>query len=248
MPRPSHAESARTLVEHHDQASLSTLGRASGAPYTSIVEYTPLANGDALLFVSDLADHTKNLDDDERASMLVAEDLGAPQPLTRGRTSLVGHATECDENRRDELAQTYLDTHPHAELYIDFDDFGFYRFSPERIRYIGGFGHMGWVEAPEYRDAEPDPVWPAADDIADHMNDDHPDALLEIARGPGALDWAERARLVAIDRYGFEIEAEGEADGTSRNDEIRLPFDDPLDDARSARTAFIAILDRIRRD
>ena len=40
-----------------------------------------------------------------------------------------------------------------ARGYIHFPDFHFYRLHVERVRYIAGFGQMGWIKGEAYRDA-----------------------------------------------------------------------------------------------
>ena len=246
MTALSHAESARTLVTHHTQGVLSTLDRRSGAPYGSVSEYAPLENGDALLFVSDLADHTKNIDEDPRASLLVADGLGDDQALADERVTLVGAVEPIADDATEAMRERYLEAHPHAETYIDFDDFAFYRLVPERLRYIGGFGRMSWVELGAYRDAEPDPTRPAAPGIIEHMNDDHPDSLVDMARGLADFDWAENAVMTEVDRYGFEMIVEGEVDGGPHEESTRIAFEEVLDEASEAREAMIVLVEEAR--
>ena len=46
------------------------------------------------------------------------------------------------------------------------------------IYYVGGFGVMGWVSAPEYDHSQPDPLADSTAEIIQHMNTDHKDALV----------------------------------------------------------------------
>lgn len=243
MERPPHPEAARTLVADQRQGTLGTTDRNSEAPYTSLVEFVPMPNGDPLLFVSSLAEHTKNFSESSEASLLVATGLGRPRPLERERATLLGEISPCDEPRPS-LAERYLEAHPHAETYIDFDDFGFFRLVPRRIRYIGGFGRMGWVDADAYREAEPDPVRLASEAICEHMNDDHRNALVDLARHLGDVDGVDRATLETVDRYGFDLVADNSEEET--RDSLRGTFDEPLDSPEETREAFIALLDRAR--
>lgn len=243
MSRPPHAEAARTLIAEHDQGALGTSDRTSAVPYTSVVEFACMPNGDPLLFVSSLAEHTQNFSETPGASLLVADDFGRPRPLERERVTIVGEIEPC-ESSRENLADRYLDSHPHAETYIDFDDFDFYRLVPERLRYIGGFGRMSWVDADAYREAEPDPIRLASAGIREHMNSDHDDALLAIARQLADFDWAARATLEEVDRYGFDLEVE-DADG-DRRDSARLAFDEPLEEPRDSRGAFTELAELAR--
>ncbi len=247
MTRPSHAEAARTLVAAYDQGVLGTLDRRDGAPYTSVAEYTLLPDGNALLFVSDLADHTKNFREDARSSLLVADGLGAEQPLTDERVTLLG-AIERVDDEDGELRERYLEAHSHAETYIDFEDFNFYRLVPDRLRYIGGFGEMSWPEVADYREAEPDPVRPAAHGIIEHMNDDHPDAMVDMVRGLTDHGWVDEAEMTEVDRYGFDLLVTGDREGKAERESVRIPFDEPLEEPAGARGAMIELVERARRE
>lgn len=72
------------------------------------------------------------------------------------------------------------------------------------VYFIGGFGVMGWVPAEEYTNARPDPLAEAAKEIIRHMNADHPDALILIARRFAGED-ATEASMTSVDRLGFHL-------------------------------------------
>src|SRR6188474_2089033 len=73
IPTPTHAERARTLVAQISTGTLCTLAlEPDGYPYGSFVTVA-FDDGDPVFLISELAEHTKNLDRDFRASLLVAE-------------------------------------------------------------------------------------------------------------------------------------------------------------------------------
>ena len=73
MPTPSHAERARTLVSLISTGTLCSLAREpAGYPHGSLVTFAVDA-AEPVFLISELAEHTKNLRADERASLLVAE-------------------------------------------------------------------------------------------------------------------------------------------------------------------------------
>src|SRR5678815_5950282 len=75
--------------------SLCTLAlEPQGYPYGSFVTVA-FDNGDPVFLISGLAEHTKNLERDHRASLLVAES-GADDPLANGRVTLLGPCTRID--------------------------------------------------------------------------------------------------------------------------------------------------------
>src|ERR671918_1589625 len=84
VPTPTHAERARTLVARISTGTLCTLAlEPEGYPYGSFVTVA-FESGDPIFLISRLAEHTKNLERDSRASLMVAEG-GSADPLANGR-------------------------------------------------------------------------------------------------------------------------------------------------------------------
>ena len=87
---------------------------------------------------------------------------------------------------------------------MDFEDFSFYRMSVVDIYYVGGFGVMGWVSASEYGRSKPDPLADSMAEITQHMNTDHKDTLVLLARKFARIE-AQEATMIAVDRLGFRL-------------------------------------------
>ena len=208
---PNHAERARTLVAVGTRGALSTIAlQPPGAPFGSVVTYGLDPGGNPWFFVSTLAEHTRNLEADPRASLLVVEEAPAgADPLASGRVTLVGAGAAVDDpDERAAARATYLAANPSA-FYVDYGDFRCMRLDVAAVRYVGGFGRMSWVDVGEYRTAEPDPLAPSAPEIVAHMNVDHTDAIVLLCRHfAGASDLLS-ATMTAVDRYGFEVVGEG---------------------------------------
>ncbi len=220
--RPSHAEAAHTLLTSSARGVLATLSRTDASPYASVVELLPTADGDVVVFLSDLAEHTRNFKEDPRVSLLVTEQDAPGEVLALGRATFQGRIEEVED--RDRYREPYLQLHPSAATYIDFDDFSFYRIRVERVRYIGGFGRMSWVERDEWEASEPDPLTEIAPGVLEHMNEDHSHNLLDYSHAFTDADWASEATMVRLDQHGFDMRV---ADG-ERNEEVRVPFQAPL--------------------
>lgn len=71
--QPTHAETARTLLVKSKHGVLST-NDLHGFPYSSLVDIAMLENGNILMLLSDLAEHTQNAKHDSKVSLLIAED------------------------------------------------------------------------------------------------------------------------------------------------------------------------------
>src|SRR4051812_37720843 len=71
---PTHAERCRTLAHEARAATLATIARdPEGFPYASLVTVAVDASGRPLLLLSQLAEHTKNLERRADASILLTE-------------------------------------------------------------------------------------------------------------------------------------------------------------------------------
>jgi putative heme iron utilization protein len=240
VPTPTHAERARTLAGQVTVGTLSTIAaEPEGYPYGSFVTVAFDA-GNPVFLVSTLAEHTRNMMRDARASLVVVE-TGSPDPLANGRVTLIGTSAkvEGDEGRS---RAAFLQTHPNAAYYADFRDFAFWKLSVESIRYIGGYGRMSWVESADWHAAEADPLATAADAIVTHMNEDHADAMVLYCQAFSRAKDISAAQMTAIDRYGFEMSAV--TDEGPRP--VRLAFPAEVRTNDEARAALIQMLKEAR--
>jgi putative heme iron utilization protein len=238
---PSHADRARTLLESVSTGTLCTLSRdPAGYPYGSLVTYGLEAN-EPVFLISTLAEHTKNLLADSRASLLVSESRPG-DPLANGRVTLLGRAEPLSGERRERARQAYLARFPSAADYATFRDFDFFGLEVSGVRYIGGYGRMSWVDLGEWRAAHPDPIAPDARAILEHMNQDHRDALPAYCRAFAGLATVDEAVMTSIDRLGFEMSVV--AGASTRT--VRLAFHEPIASKVDARQALVALLKEAR--
>jgi len=87
-----------------------------------------------------------------------------------------------------------------------------------------------------------DPVSEGAERAITHLNEDHDDALLEMARALGGQPAATAARCVDADRTGLDLIAttpEGEV-------EVRVTYDEPIDEPQSLRKATVQLAQKAR--
>jgi putative heme iron utilization protein len=157
--------------------------------------------GRPVFFISSMAMHTQNLSDDARASLLITQPDAAGDPLGAARVTLVGPTTEVPA---EEVRELYLSRYENAKYWQEYSDFSYHKLEVAHVYFIGGFGVMGWVGAGEYGSARPDPLAETAQEIIGHMNADHADALILIARHFAGED-ATEASMTAVDRLGFHL-------------------------------------------
>jgi len=205
VPEPSFAERARTLLHLGRIGTLSTVSRKQpGFPFGSLMPYGLDREGRPIFLISTMAMHTQNLQADPRASLLVTQPEASGDPLGASRITLLGNAHRIPDADIPEARTLYLDRYENSKYWVDFEDFSFYRLEVVDLYYVGGFGVMGWVEAADYGAVHPDPLADAAFGILEHMNADHRDALILLAKGFAGIE-AEEATMTSVDRLGFNV-------------------------------------------
>lgn len=231
---------ARHLVRTALKGALATLERSRGHPYASLVLVATEPDGTPIFLISRLAQHTRNLEQDARASLLIDGTAGLGDPMTGGRLTLIGEARPTSSPT---ALRRFLQRHPSAEAYAAFPDFSVFALKVASGHYIGGFGRIVDLEpaalltdiagAPELIEAEPD--------IIAHMNSDHADAVAlyatELAGCPPG-PW----RMCGIDPAG--------ADLLHCTNAVRIEFSSPVRTPGEARNALVALARqaRARRD
>ncbi|MCC4118596.1 CREG family protein [Aromatoleum toluclasticum] len=129
-----HEAAHATLATHSTQLA--------GYPYATALPCVVDEAQRPLFCISLLAEHTKNLLANPRASLsVVGTENGNIQ--AGARVTLIGDVERFEPSA--DLVARYLRFQPDAKQYLELD-FAFFRLQPRRIRYIGGPGKMGWVE------------------------------------------------------------------------------------------------------
>ena len=177
-------------------------------------------HGRPIFLISTMAMHTQNLQADPRASLLITQADAGSDPLGASRVTLVGNVRRIPESEVADARNLYLERYANSKYWVDFEDFSFYRMDVVDIYYVGGFGVMGWVSASEYGRSQPDPLVDSMVEIIQHMNTDHKDALVLLARKFARIE-AQEATMIAVDRLGFHMRVK------------------TLDGVRGARIAFL---------
>ena len=144
MEETSLLDGLARLIRAQRVAALGTL--MDGAPYVSLMPYAVAADlGWFYLHASRIAQHTQNLLQDRRVSLLIAEpDAGARGPQTLARVTIRGEAVEVlpTDLGHAEAKQQYLERFPNAALEFQLGDFKLYRVRPGTARYVAGFGRI----------------------------------------------------------------------------------------------------------
>ena len=243
IPEPSFSERARTLVHLGRIGSLSTLsGKQPGFPFGSVMPYGLDGRGRPIFLISTMAMHTQNLQADSRASLLVTQaDASGGEPLGASRVTVIGNVMPIPQPEVPDARQLYLDRHANSRYWVDFEDFSFYRMDVLDVYYVGGFGVMGWVAASDYNQAQADPLADAAAGIIEHMNSDHKDALILLARTLAGIE-SQEAAMTSVDRLGFHVRLKTQ-DGMKG---ARIAFSREVSNPGEARKVLVEMVQRAR--
>jgi putative heme iron utilization protein len=214
-PPDASVEIARRLIRGAERGVLSTrLAENDGWPYGSLVLVAIDHDLSPILLLSDLAEHTKNIAADPRASLLIDGTIGHDDPLSAPRVALMGRVARIDDRPS---AARYIAHHPASALYAGFADFHFFRLTIERAHLVAGFGRIRWLQESEIRPPLPAELIRDERKLIDALNQDV--ALVRrLAARAGAendIGW----KIAGLDSDGLDLRQQGRL--------LRIRFDRP---------------------
>jgi heme iron utilization protein len=231
---------AKALLRATRAGALATIDRNTGHPFASLVNIATDADGAPLILTSRLSTHTANLEQDGRASVLLAA-TGKGDPLAHPRLTLLGAFRPIARGHADEprVRRRFLARHPKSQLYADFADFSFWRLDVVSAHLNGGFARAADLTAADVMTdiADAADLIEAEAGAVAHMNDDHAEAVrLYATKLLGADDgnW----RLTGIDPDGLDL-AFGDAT-------VRLPFPERVATAAALRKVVVDLAGKAR--
>jgi len=214
-----------------------------GWPVASMVVPAIDIDGTPILLISDLADHTRHLKSDNRLSLLFTgtdrtDGRATAIETDNPRLTLFGRAVQ---DSTETTRARYLIANPDAAQYADFGDFGFYRIAMEAAYWVGGFGKQRRLSGAQFIVDDCPALINGHDNIIDHMNADHLDALADIVGHytdhPKDLGW----QMVAIDCDGMDLAVEH-----PESPNIRIEFPNTIRTPSDAREILVEMCKKSR--
>ena len=229
---------ARLLLRRSEVGVLSTHSKAcAGFPFGSVSTFISTHEGDVIFYVSDLAQHTKNIDHNDKMCLTVfsasESDLGkdSDDPNAEARLSLLGRAQKLEEEEKEPVSARFFKLYPESRKYQKAHDFDFYKMRTERARFIGGFGDIHWINEDSWR--LPTPDWALSEaGMVKHMNEDHLDAMQAICAYYAGIE-ANEIEMLAVNPDGAFYRCDAYKP-------IFIPFDQPVTSSTSVRKALVA--------
>jgi hypothetical protein len=244
MSEDNRAAPARRLMRDERHGVLCTLSRrVAGWPFGSVAPYALDASGEPLILISEIAEHTRNLRADARASLFIQDSEARHDPQAGARLTLMGLAAPVAERELDDGRRRYLTRFPEATSFFEVHDFTLFKIRVEHVRFIGGFGEIYWLEPSEILvpDDAGDPLAPFAAEICEHMNADHADALILYCAVYAGIQTSS-AEMIHVDARGFDV-LTGQG---ARQKGVRIDFPRPVSTPNEVRQVMIEMLKQAR--
>lgn len=245
-------ERARTVTGACFSGTLCTTSKQEGidgSPFGSYVDYVLDDDGNPVLLMNDMSMHTINIDsagEDGLCSLFVQLSHPGSTGQDVSRCNVTGKITKIDNNAPDmgSIKLRYSIRHSYADRVMDSSKFSFYRLTPSKVYFVGGFGVLAkWVPVEEYKSAEPDILAGEAFTIVKKLNkDEHNEDLKLVATHLLNLENIEDIRVTSIDRLGFDIRVTNRVTRLKvKTNEFRLGFRIPVISVEDAKSEVLKI-------
>lgn len=226
---------AQRFLCHTRKGILSThSAKHEGYPFGSVAPFVLDQHGMPTILISTIAEHTKNIIQNARVSLVVLDD--AEDLQANARLTLLATAEQTDKQNT-LMRDRYLRYIPQAAEYFETHDFSFYTLHITHARYIAGFGKMGWIEG-EAMQMPSNPLFIEEAGILDHMNADHGENLKAYCLHYHQVT-TDQVEMVGIDRLGFDVHA-------AKETLLRFEFESPINNAQEARAALVLMAKQSR--
>jgi putative heme iron utilization protein len=132
------------FIQAQKYGVLSTHSKSEeGYPFGSITPYIITEQGDIAIFISHLAEHTKNIEANSKVSLTIFDASDTDEPTARARITCLAIAKLAKEDAM--LRKQYFQKFPTAAVTLELPGFNFYLLQLTKIRLVAGFGQISWL-------------------------------------------------------------------------------------------------------
>ena len=195
---------AVNLYRGSDNGILSTVSKKhDDYPFGSFVTYVSGTSRTAYLYLSDLADHTKNLHHSPKSSLTIIKLNTVGDKQNSERLTIMGDLVPLSEGEIDSCKERYYKILPESKAYANMHDFNFYKIQIKNVRWIGGFGKIAWLDVSKWIDESP--RWSKSEEsIIKHMNEDHSDTIIAALKAQHDVN-DKSAKMVQLTIDGYYL-------------------------------------------
>ena len=207
------------LYRTTNAAILSTMSnKYEGYPFGSFITYVSDRNRTLFMYTSDIAQHTKNLKSNPKACVTLFKLDTDYDKQNSSRLTLMGDLKTVSNEELDDCQNRFVKFLPESKKYSSMHDFKFYKLVISRVRWIGGFGDIAWLNPKNWNDEKP--KWSKNETMMiDHMNEDHSNVIQSALNAQyGIKD--KKAQMIALTIDGYYI--------SSKENIYFINFDKPV--------------------
>ena len=166
------------LLRNSQVGILSTISLAKdNYPFGSLVTFISGRDRTIYLYLSDIAEHTKNLKNNHKGCITILGNNEKDDAQNNSRLTLTGNLKIVESDEVEFCKERFFTLLPQSKSYANFHGFNFYKLEIKNIRWIGGFGKIGWLNENEWKSQKP--KWTKNENkIINHMNEDHQDSII----------------------------------------------------------------------
>ncbi len=115
----------KQFIQSQNFGVLSTHSKSEeGFPFGSITPYIITEQGDIAIFISHLAEHTKNIEANPKVSLTIFDPSDMDEPTARARITCLAIAELTKEDAA--LRKQYREQFPNAAMTLELPGFNFY--------------------------------------------------------------------------------------------------------------------------
>lgn len=236
-----------TILDVKNEKNKDVFKKNLPIPYSTFTMLACDYDGNPLLLLSDLSEHTKNLKKNKITSILLSEEQqfknyfpiyknkirfsqNYQDPMSRPRITLIG---EIIKDTRKSSRLRFLNRHPSSNLYAGFKDMNIYKLQIISGHLIGGFAQVKWFSKGELICKSDDSFMEDEEMIMQHMNQEHQKSINLYAKAflgyKGKKNWC----ITGIDSEGFDMRLSGKV--------MRINFDESLVNSKKLRKFFVTL-------
>lgn len=133
-----------SFIKQHQYGTLSTHSqRYPSFPFGSVVPYLISPTGQVAIFISHLAEHSKNILADDKVALTISELEHSDNPPSAARITLLANAVVSQQ--QEQCRALYRQQFDDAETLLALGGFQFFELELIAVRLIAGFGDIAWI-------------------------------------------------------------------------------------------------------
>ena len=117
----------------------------------------------------------------------------------------MGDLKKVPKDDLDDCQERFVKFLPESKKYSSMHDFKFYKLEISRVRWIGGFGDIAWINPKNWKDDSP--KWSKNEKMMiDHMNDDHANVIQSALHAQHDIK-DKKALMIALTIDGYYVKS-----------------------------------------